>query len=486
MIPWRFFKPFPKYAIALTLFFGSSALFVIWWLARSPVQQSLPVQQAIVAAEHALDAKRQEVAEKAASLPERLGWLVLVGNDLYDISTGELIFKDFLEGMPPKRLFYQKSTNRLMAQYERGIYRFKADGTRDGFLGEGAAPAFTHDGKMAMFVKDGDVHIAEVNWREFAFSNPRQVTRIGKFTPEHFAANTVIGSENALVVRNQPGVFRIDLRTGDIRQIRLLLDGMVKRRSPDGRMLIGDARNIYVYDVEAEDAYNFPESRWRAVDFQRLSNDACAFIVASRSVSVYDRKKNTIEEICQLPVECSQLVGPSPDGRYVLCIGRKGIVIVDMKEKRAEDFGTPAHNLAWVGPDTMFYSRNVPDCTIRGTWLRKVGEQEKLVMSEPYHFGRGESLAVDALSEIGVVVFTTRDALFRMNSDGTELKEVAKLRKPAESVLAVKTWGDEKPLRRKRRRRRQDPRVGWAGTFTINRSYLDYSKKPHTSIRLMG
>ena len=45
------------------------------------------------------------------------------------------------------------------------------------------------------------------------------------------------------------------------------------------------------------------------------------------------------------------------------------------------------------------------------------------------------------MRELGVVVFATRDALFRMKTDGTELREIAKLNQPVGRIQAVEMWG---------------------------------------------
>ena len=49
--------------------------------------------------------------------------------------------------------------------------------------------------------------------------------------------------------------------------------------------------------------------------------------------------------------------------------------------------------------------------------------------------------AVELMRELDVVVFGTKDALYRMKPDGTELREVAKLARPVTKILAVQTWG---------------------------------------------
>ena len=126
----------------------------------------------------------------------------------------------------------------------------------------------------------------------------------------------------------------------------------------------------------------------------------------------------------------------------MLCAGRQGIVIVDVKDKKAEPFGTPAQGFAWVSDDTLIYSREVPDTSVRGTWLRTMGSSEHLVSSEPYSIGMDGSGALALMREVNLVLFASGTTLFRMKPDGSELKNVATLTLPAKTIQAVEIWGD--------------------------------------------
>lgn len=81
-----------------------------------------------------------------------------------------------------------------------------------------------------------------------------------------------------------------------------------------------------------------------------------------------------------------------------------------------------------MSDDTLIYSREVPDTKLRGTWLKIVG--------------RTETGAVDVMKEVNLELFATRNALFRMKPDGSELKEVAKLSNRVESFQPVEIWGE--------------------------------------------
>ncbi len=441
---WKIVRSFPKIAIVLFVILGSTAAFALWWLARPHGKP--PPPQMVTGPETPIPSTppppvEETKEQKTPKLPEKLSSLVLVGADLYDIDKGELLIPNWLGGIP-QRLFYQPETNRLMAQTERGVLRFALDGTQDGVLGGDLVPAFTHDGKFAIYVKNGDIWTAEVDWKGFRFTNERQATKIGQFYAPFFAANIMLGSEKAIVVRNQNQLVRVDLLKGDVQPVRLPLGDLAKRRSPDGRFLVGDEpKNIYAYDVETAEAKNFPTGRDRLLDFQWLDDKRCAFIVAGRGVALYDRTKNAVEEVTALPILCNKIGGPSPDGRYVFCAGRQGIVIVDVKAKTVESFGTAGGDFGWVGAETLIYSRDVSDSSIRGTWLRTMGELERLVTADPYAVRMTDGGAIALMREPNLVLFASRTTLYRMKPDGSELKEVAKLAKPAERIQAVEIWG---------------------------------------------
>lgn len=430
---WRVVKAFPKYAIAFGLVLISTGLFGTWWFFK----RSMPRWEFAKPD----PAKVEEVRQKAASLPSRLGWLALVGTDLYDISSGELLFRNWLRGMP-LRIFYYPDTRCLMVQAERGIMRFGLDGKQDGVMGVETPPAFTNNGSQAMYVKDGDIWIAGIDWSAFKFINERQATRYGQFNAPFFSANVSLASDNACLVRQQNTLLRVDLSTGDLQQVSLPLHYNMKRRSPDCQMMLGyDDGKVFAYDINKPEASMHPGDGGKVSDVQWLSNDRCAFIVGGKIVRVFDRKKNMVEEVAALPFACQKITDPSLDGRYVLCSNGRALVLVDCEKKTAENLGIEANHVGWVSHDTLMYAREIPDMKLRGTWLKTIGSEAHRVLEQPYLVGYDSVAAVALMRELGVVVIATRNALFRMKPDGSELREIAKLSQPAGRVQAVEMWG---------------------------------------------
>ncbi|TLD71469.1 hypothetical protein FEM03_08055 [Phragmitibacter flavus] len=435
---WLLIKKFPKFAIAAAVLIVGNGLFFLWLLSRSPETPPASVQPVA-----AVEPQKQIIEEKVASLPAKMGWLAMVGSDLYDVSTGERIFQNWIGGIPQK-LFYQQETNKLMVQVERGVIRYGIDGKKDAAMGETSPPAFSQDGKKAMFIRDGDIWLADVDWKAFAFINERQATKFGEFHAGFFAANLQLHSENALAVRHNNDFLHVDLRTGEIKKVKIPQMHLMKRRSPDGRLVFGEDRGkLILFDVEGASASAISGVQQRAVDFQWIDNDTCAFIHGGGSiVSVYDRQSGSVKQAATLPFNCNKMAGPSPDGRYVLCAGNRGIAVVDLEGKKASDFGMPAQHFGWVSNNTLIYSRDMPDTATRGTWLQTIGEPERQVMGDPYMVGSDGGAAVAPMPEVGLVVFGTREALFRMKPDGSALQELAKLRRPVGRIQPVEIWGE--------------------------------------------
>ena len=427
---WRtLFQSFPKYAIALAVVIVSTGIFGLWWVMRgSPAkpQASKPAQGR---------------TEKAAVLPQKLDHLALVGPDLYDIQSGELLFRNWLRGTP-QRVFYHPGGNHILVQAERGIMRFGLDGKPDGVMAVESPPAFTNDGSLAMYIRDGDIWLAEPDWAAFKFTHERQVTRYGQFYAPFFSANVPLASEKACLVNHQNQLLRVDFTTGDLQQVGLPLDLNMRLRSPDCKMLVGvHEQNFYVYDIDQTEPKLLPRGDGNITDMRWLDNDTSVFLVEGVNLGKYIRSQNKLEEVVSLPFKCRGISSPSLGGRYVLCAGNNGYALVDMKERKAEPLDIKVDHMQWVSDDTLIYSREVPDMKLRGTWIKKVGREPVRVYEQPYVVGYDGTVPVAVMEELQDVVFATRNALIRMKSDGSGPQEIAKLSYSAGRIQAVKMWG---------------------------------------------
>jgi hypothetical protein len=426
---WRYLRQFPKFIIAGLIIAGSlTVLFV--WKARHASEQTV-VPAALVLPPQVKDTKAQE-----AQVEYNHERLILVDNELYDIDTGAVVFKAWLAKEMPERLFYDADSKKLIAQYELGFVRYNLDGTVEATLLQQFKPAVSKDLKWMLYVKDKDIWRADIDWNDFKLVNERQITSIEQFWPQNFAENIFFWTDKSLVVRNLANLLGVNLETGNVKPVRIPLDEIAKRRSPDGERLVGvENGEFYCYDLESNTTKTVRIGRLAINDYQWIGNDKCVVIVAGRAVVSYDRLNNTFNEVLQLPMICSKIQEPSPDGRFVFCSDWKGEELVDLEKRTAAPF-TGGAGVEWVNNDTVISSREVPDTDLRGTWLQTMGEKERRVSPEPYlvsHTG-GSMMAVPSA---GVVVFATQYGLSKMRPDGSELGEFAALAHPPIRALAI-------------------------------------------------
>jgi hypothetical protein len=231
----------------------------------------------------------------------------------------------------------------------------------------------------------------------------------------------------------------VNLETGDVRPVRIPLDGIAKRRSPDSKSLVGlQGGQFYCYDVDSDAAKTIPVGRGAINDYQWLGNDKCVAIAAMKTVIQYDRINRSLTIASSLPVQCNRIGEPSPDGRFVFCYSWKGAALVDLEKHTAIPV-TGGEGVSWVSNDTFAFSRDVPDTQLRGTWLQTVGEGERRISPEPFLVNR-TGPALMKLKSSGVVVFATEHGLSKMKPDGSELIDLVKLGKRVECVRTVETW----------------------------------------------
>ncbi|MGC3992046.1 MAG: hypothetical protein QM796_20605 [Chthoniobacteraceae bacterium] len=372
---WWLVRRFPKFFIVATIFIASTGLFGWWWLFRSPKK---------VREENADAAnQRAETAAKVALVQSKIEHLILADNDLYDLDSGQLIFKSWLADGMPFTLSYDSASKKLVAHYKNGFVRYNLDGTEDAKM----LQRFTMvvmENKWTLFVKNKDVWRADIDWQNFTLSNEKQVSSIEQFMDTSFEENILLCTEKTLVVRNMMRLLRVDLETGTVHPTLLPLGNPVSQRSPDCKLLIGITNGqFYHYDVDTDHAEATKLGRVGMSACQWLSEGKCVCILNGQSVVLYDRDKDALSELCKLPVPCSKIGEPSPDGRYVFCTNNRQGFLVDVEKKTAQAI-TGGAGVTWLTDDTFAFSREVPDSSLRGTWTQKVGEDSRLLSPEPF------------------------------------------------------------------------------------------------------
>ena len=423
-------RAFPKFVLVFTLIVGSTVAFGVWWFVLRPFGSMSWGGPRVV----------EDIGPKLAKLEAKQGRLLLVDNDLYEVDTGTVIFKSWLQehGMPQK-LFQDGQTKKFIAQYDRGFVRYEPSGAVETALLHKFKPAFSDDLKWVLFARDKDIWRADVDWKEFKLANERKVTAIEQFNETFFADNIILGTEKTLVVRNSNKLLRVNLETGDVKPVRIKLNDIAKRRSPDSKSVVGiEGGQFYCYDADSDELKTIPIGRGAINDYQWLGNDRCVVIAAGRTVILYDRTQHTLSEIVALPSQLSKIGEPSPDGRFVFCAGRGTGVLVDLEQKTATAI-TGGAGIRWISNDTFAFSREVPDTDLRGTWLQTAGESERRVSPDPYLVGKGGGFIM-SLPTLELVVFATKHGLSTMKTDGSELVSLIKLPTPPISMLGTYDW----------------------------------------------
>ena len=197
-------KKAPKFALVVGVIVGSTALFSLWWFKHSARKAAVEHPEIAAAAQEA-------VAAKTAEIEQHWNRMFLVGNDLYDAETDELIFKDWLKGTLPERLFYELETKKIIGLVTNGLVRFGLDGKFEGQLTQRYAVVLSRDFKRMIFTREKDIWTAEVDLKEFKLINERKATSIGLFDEQNFATNVFLESSGFLMMRNLNQTVRVNL-----------------------------------------------------------------------------------------------------------------------------------------------------------------------------------------------------------------------------------------------------------------------------------
>ena len=431
---WALLKQFPKFVLVAGVIVGSTVLFVGWWFVHSRATSRTNPRD--IAAEQAA------IGQKAAKVESRIDYLFLADNDLYDAGNGELLFRNWLKGDAPHRLFYDRASKKLYGQYDRGFARYAFDGAREATMMEKDPLGFFDDSKKIVFVRNKNVWVADVDWESFRFINERQVTNIDSFYENHFAENLVLLTSKTLIVRNLNNLLRVNLETGNVKPTRIPLGDIGKRRSPDSKWVVGVLNGqFYCYDVDGDSAKTIPVGRTGIGDYQWLGNDRCLGVAAGKEIVNYDRTANTLTAVTALPFPCFRIGEPSPGGRYIFAAGgfegRNGVV-VDLQNKTAAKVSGGA-GIMWVNADTFAYSREIPDSDLRGSWFQKVGEGEKRISPEPYLVSSGVSRLIQ-LPQAGLLILETAHGLTKMKPDGSGIALMPRPVRSPKNMLRIDQW----------------------------------------------
>jgi hypothetical protein len=415
---WRFIKSLPKVALIVGVFVVSTGLFLYWYYFRSPEKMLLNM----------LTQQQNEkvVQEQAVKVEQHIGRVVLLDDDVYDLDTGEPIFQRWLRDGTPLRVYYDAENKKMVAFYGGGFVRYAMTGDEETRLAQKFPMWFYADFSSVLFAKDKDIWRADVDWNGWKLVNEKQVTSIKQINEAYFSKNIVLATQKTLLLHNGFQLLHVGLETGQVKPSKFSLQKLSRRRSPDSKHVVGLERGqLYCFDVDEDETKTLPVGRVAFSSYQWIGNDRCLLIESEKAVMIYDRLKHTLSEVAALPEKCDKFGETSPNGRLVFCIGRKGVVLVDIDGKKAEAI-SGGKGIGWVNEDSFAYSRETPDSELRGTWMQKPGGKERRIWAEPYVPARSGK-SVLPIKSAGLVVFVTKEGVMRMKPDGTEIQVVKNL-----------------------------------------------------------
>lgn len=421
---WSLIKQFPKYAIAVGLLLFSTVFFGLWWMLRSSSTEAIV-----------------EVAPLSiAELNEKMGGLVLVGNDLYEVVSGQLIAKNWLEGGPPPNIFYNKKTERLFSAAPAGFVQFSLAGKRLATLEVPSTLVVTDDLKTIFYAKAKDIWRAEVDFTDFKLINEHQITRMGTFYDRLFSDNLCMMSKKFLLFRNQNQLLRINIETGDVKPAQVSGVDLVRARSPDGQILLGmEGMNFFIYDLDGDEKKTSPVGLKAVTDYQWLDNNQCVLAVRDKGVALFDRSSSFVGPVQSLPIRSYRLGVASADQQSILCYNHQAGAVINLKTGVSELLPAGAQGIIWPDGESYLYACHIQDSDLRGTWIKTWGKDPQRLTPEPYLISRaGEALAM-TFANSGHIIFINRQGLCRVKQDGSHFVVISPDRQPT-NLLPIRSW----------------------------------------------
>jgi hypothetical protein len=421
---WAWLRKAPKIALVLAIIVGSTLIFGIWWIRHRAESKAAINAPAVI----------EDDTRKISRIEAAPDHVLFVDNDLYDLDTGERLFRNWLKEGQPRKLFWESDSKTILAQYEKGFIRYAPDGTEKARLVLEYPFGLSNDYKWLLFARNKDIWRADIDWTNLQLTNERQVTNVERFDDAYFGQSILLGSDHILIVRAGMQIVRVNLDNSEVHPTRMPMLDIGKRKSPNGENIVGVQNGqFYCYNLDSDLAKEVSVGRLGINDYQWLGNDKCACIVDGKAVVLYDRIANTLGEVVNLPLRCVRIGAPSPDGRFAFCLGNGKGVLIDFEKKSAIPI-TGGVGLRWVSPDTFAFSREIADSSLRGIWLQTVGEDERRISLEPYlvHDSGGEIMAVKTAQ---MIVFATDHGLSTSNFAGTNTKQTVSLVRPPSLVL---------------------------------------------------
>jgi hypothetical protein len=118
-------------------------------------------------------------------------------------------------------------------------------------------------------------------------------------------------------------------------------------------------------------------------------------------------------------------------------------MLLNLKTMKFEALPNGVESLDWINDDTLLFPRTDSDSSLRGTWLKKVGETEQRVTPEPCLEQRNVGPIYLVLKKAGQVVFVTRHGICRVKPDGSDFAEIVKMKRLPTRLKGITEWGSK-------------------------------------------
>ncbi len=408
---WRqIWAKYPKWMVAFAIFMGSTLLFAMWWLGKKQTESRLANQHEETqrAAEDAQAIEEVEIVPGGETVSDgdnlktlSLENAFLNGERIYHLVDGDLKMVDGIEfdfgGDLDRNAMIVFFEDKFMVSRQFRYWSYHKNGRMIGRLQLPGGDEFfgyvTDTLKEAIYVKEGDIWRAEIDWAGPTLIDERPVTRVGYFPNRSFSSGLVAATSEALLFRDlQTGMIWVDLRSGEIESGSLPVD---RSTSPDGRLVVGDVptrpAKLIVFDVDTK---SFQE--WTLP--MRVNSGGVVWLDQGRSLYAigpeiyrYDHATSTFEGLFRNDdvTRGIDLLGSSYGHQYtIIRRSQFGLTAIEIDSGKVEDLPEfPITGMEWLSEDAVLLVSDVPDTAYRGSWFYRIGsgQEAERILEQPLY-----------------------------------------------------------------------------------------------------
>jgi hypothetical protein len=264
-------------------------------------------------------------------------------------------------------------------------------------------PFLNADLRRVIYLRDGDVWRAELDWATREFQNHRQVTRVGILNPARSGDISLIAwHENILLMRTrfsqERPILRVNLLSGEIEELEpmmVFIDGMFP--NPSASLLCASHRELLAcYDVSTGEAFRVslprqiggvptpvarrPGTREPPASFAWV-DDRTFLVTAPRRETQHllrvDLGRRSAHELIELPGS-GMVVEVLPGGRHAAAWVQNGpavrIALADgAADALPDEIGRGG---AWLDESKYVHTRERGSISEIGVWLYDVARQD--------------------------------------------------------------------------------------------------------------